>query len=864
MNVVASQEQQISVKGEIYNLKSLLHFIDYDQFHADGIAFNGDYDKNKNNLHIKAKALGFRSDQLSSDTIDFNAFIAKDELLVQTDLSVLKNQDSLFVRKAHIHANLGNDSIKVETRIFGKKETDIIALNNLIDFKDEKTLTFLESQFRLGNAYYRIQQDGKISFNDKTIAIDGLSVNQAQQSLALHGNISKNANDSLLVDLKDIDLDQFNEWLKDADTRFEGYLNSHLNIKNLYSNPMVTGNLDVEDFVLDGEKLGDLAIKSDYDDQSKHVNLLVNIIRESDTVAKVDGFVGVTGEEHDILLNIDLNKSSIRPLEKILKPDFTDISGYANSKVVMYNTLERPLLKGYVDVDKARLRIDYLNTYVNCTGRVTLSEKAIEFNDLPFTDDGIGVGKLMGEITHDYFRNNHTNLKLEVENFQVMNTKYKNGSTYYGRGIASGTAAFNGHVSSIAIDIKAKTRKGTVINIPYGEQSVSQGDQYVIFVNSDEVIVKDSTQERVLADTTGFDINIDLAVTPDAEVRMILDPVAGDQISGKGNSNLNIRYSRAGEFTMNGEYIFTEGDYKFTFQNFIDKRFKIQDGSSIKWNYDPLHAQLKVTAIYGTKTYVKNLLNSENLTGVKIDSSQFNRRFNVDTYLRMTGDLQKPDINFEIKVQGINENDISNPVTAQLRYINNNQDELNRQIFGIFVFGGFLSDNAFSSQGGVTTGINSASELISNQLSNFLSKYAGNVNVGINYRDLSSSTTTSSTRRELQVALNTTAFNNRMIIDGALDIGNDQIAATNRQAVGGDFQIEYKVTEDGQFRVKGFNKIDDRVFINKDSNYRQGMGISLRRDYDTPYDIVKDPVERVVNFWDDVLSWMSKNRKDAP
>ncbi len=850
--------QDLKLYGRIKQLGEIAHFAGEHNLEASDMVLTGEYNQDKSQLDFLITAQQVKRGNMRIDSLVLHGFSQPDTLKLTLESGRVLRNDSVFLSTLMASARLHHDTVYLSTYLLGKNKNDYFNIHALLDLDAEKTVVFQPSQFQLNSHRWTISQDGRITLYPEGTSIERLSLNQANQRILLNGMISEEKADSFVVDLTEIDLQQFNPLLESSGTSLEGFLNSHLVINSALKKPIISGSLGIEELVLDGEPLGDLGVNSFWNTRSEKVELTACMVRESDTIAVFKGFVGTAAQRQDLDIDITLTRSTIKPIEKILKPEFSDLSGYATSKLHLYNTLENPLLEGYVDLENARLRVDYLNSFFNASSRILFTNKDIDFNNMAIRDDKGGKATLSGKILHDYFRNTRLALNIEAENIQVLNTEMKPGTRYYGQGFVSGNARFNGHVSKIDLDINAKTEKGTLITLPFGEAVQSSNDNFIVFLS------KDTTKpvlEKEKVGLSGLAVKLDLKVTPDAMVNLVLDPIGGDAIKGRGLADLKMEYTRLGDFRMYGQYAFTQGDYLFTFQNLVNKNFKIQEGSRITWTGDPLHAAIDVKAIYNTRSYVNNLLSSESMAGVRIDSSQFSRRFSVDTYLKLTGDLLKPDIGTEIKIQGINDNDLSNPVAVQLRNINNNEQELNRQIFGLLIMGSFLSEQSLQTQG-VGVGLNTASELLSTQLSNWISKYAGNVNVGVNYREQSTASSNAA-RRELQVALNTTLFDNRVIIDGSLDVGNDQIRRNN-QAVGGDFQIEYKVTEDGRFRVKAFNKIDDRVFINKDSNYRQGVGVSLRRDYDSPEDILAGPAKIVKGYWQSILEWSGLRKKPNP
>jgi hypothetical protein len=217
----------------------------------------------------------------------------------------------------------------------------------------------------------------------------------------------------------------------------------------------------------------------------------------------------------------------------------------------------------------------------------------------------------------------------------------------------------------------------------------------------------------------------------------------------------------------------------------------------------------------------------------------------VETYLDLSGPIMQPGVKFRINLPTINNNNPNDVLVQQMTRINNNEQELNSQVLGLLVSGQFIpSENLNSANLGISTGataVNSVTEMLTTRLSNLLNNSLGNgVNLGINYRgDLgtgilnsgNSNTLADSNRRDLNVALNTSLFNNRLIIDGNLAMGNS--LQVNSRNMAGEINMEYLINPSGSIRARAFNRPDDRILFNQSQNlnYRQGIGISYNRNF---------------------------------
>jgi hypothetical protein len=150
----------------------------------------------------------------------------------------------------------------------------------------------------------------------------------------------------------------------------------------------------------------------------------------------------------------------------------------------------------------------------------------------------------------------------------------------------------------------------------------------------------------------------------------------------------------------------------------------------------------------------------------------------------------------------------------------NDQGLMNQQAISLLVLGSFSSTGT-----GGTNPVNPAA-IVSSTLSNMLSQISNDFNIGINYMpgDQVSS-------EQLEVALSTQLLDDRLIIDGNIDVMGANSSSQQTSSIVGDINVEYKLTPDGRFRVKAFNRSNDLTVFGDDSPYTQGVGVFYRKDF---------------------------------
>jgi hypothetical protein len=195
----------------------------------------------------------------------------------------------------------------------------------------------------------------------------------------------------------------------------------------------------------------------------------------------------------------------------------------------------------------------------------------------------------------------------------------------------------------------------------------------------------------------------------------------------------------------------------------------------------------------------------------------------VETVLHLQDKLFNPSVSFDIQLPGGDES-----TREMIERIITTEQEMNRQVFSLLILNRFVPpEDGFNTALGYGMG-STSSELLSNQLSNWLSQISSDFDIGINYRpgdEISS--------QEIEVALSTQLFDDRVVIDGNVGVAGNHPANTQRASnIIGDVNVEVKITPEGKFRIKAFNRSNTFDVLNTNAPYTQGVGVFYRREFD--------------------------------
>jgi hypothetical protein len=289
--------------------------------------------------------------------------------------------------------------------------------------------------------------------------------------------------------------------------------------------------------------------------------------------------------------------------------------------------------------------------------------------------------------------------------------------------------------------------------------------------------------------------------------------------------------SPSGEFLMRGQVEVADGDYLFTLRNVVNKRFQLEPGGRIVWYGDPFDAQLDVRATYRVRAPLYDIMFEKN--------EAFRRRVPIEVVMQLRDKLLNPEIQFDVRLPTVDES-----VRTQVNSVLSTEQEMNRQVFALIVLNRFVQPpfqggGASQPAGGMAAGT-TTSELLSNQVSNWLSRISSDFDLGVNYRPGDNIT-----QDELEVAVSTQLFDERLLVSTNVGVQYGAQAAQSSNALVGDFQVEYLLTNDGKLRLKAFSVSNDRNLNRADQALTtQGAGVAYRREADRFLDLFRKRGDR--------------------
>lgn len=680
-------------------------------------------------------------------------------------------------------------------------------------------------------------QPSHIALDSGYVSVDNFMVGKADQYLRIDGKFTDKETDSCMVDLKNVNVKYVLDILRFDDVEFGGIATGQVNLKNILKSPIMYTQLNVHNFSLNKALLGQADITGYWDNELGGVRLDAQI-KEKNTNSHITGYV--SPKEKGLDLNIEADSLNLAFITPFVKGIFSNIKARANGNFRLYGPFKFLDFEGDIRT-KFDAKIDVLNTYFQIKDdSIHVKSGELAFENLRIYDREGHSGVLNGYLRHNKLKNMTYRFDVDANNLLVYDSDDMGDMAMYGQVYAIGDILVHGGNNTMNIDVALTTGPNTNFTYVSGVTTEATSNQFITFVDKtpkriQDMVVADiyhysDAQKKEEEDGPPMDLYINMMVdaTPDANMKVIMDPVAGDHIAARGNGNLQVNYYNKGSFRMFGNYIIDQGVYKLSMQEVIRKDFVLQEGGTISFSGDPYYANLDLKAVY--------TVNSASLSDLSTDATLNQSTVKVNCIMNLMGSLANPTINFDLELPTVSEED-----KELVRSATSTEEQMNTQIIYLLTIGKFYTvDYANNTNRSSNATSSLAFNTLSGQLNNMLSQWTEdkNWNIGANF----STGQEGWSDVEAEAILSGRLLNNRLLINGNFGYRENVLANTNFI---GDFEAIWLLTKNGDFRLRGYNQTNDRYFT-KSTLTTQGIGFIYKKEFDK---------------WSELFRWFFKNRK---
>ena len=814
---------------------------------------NGAFDSRKDSLAVNISIPQLTYTGLEVDTLVLN--ITSDEDMMYYVLSISQlAQGNINLENFGVSGLIYDDRIETRVQITDDERKEQYAFGGIFTSQEEDYRFVVEPpELILNYASWQVNPESYISLGNQ-LFINDLDISRDGQQIFLN-TLVNNGDSTTQLKFDQFHLETISRMIESEESLFRGIMNGTAEFDSGPEGAAFNSELKIDDFSFKQDTLGLITLNAA--NNTEGILDLSLLIEGNGNDVEVAGTFDPTQEEAVVDMTADFNNLNLATIQGFVAGQFSTLEGSMEGELAVTGNVSQPAIDGSLNFTEATLALEMLGSKFNLDDEsILFSSRGIELNEFQLTDKNGNNATIDGMIMTQNFQDFEFDLNFSSEDFLVMNTTKESDQAYYGTAIIDTDAQITGDLNTPQIQTNISLQEGSEINyaLPDTEPVTVEQEGIVRFVDKDRnlnPILRDALaaeKDTTTMEIEGMDLTANIQIDDEVQVRIIIDEDAGDYLQVRGSSTLSLEIDPTGNINLTGRYQIQDGKYQLSFYQFVKREFLIEEGSSITWSGDPFNATLDITAINIVDTSPMEIMTNNASSMSRQEATQFSDIVPIAVRLNMEGELADPQISFALNVAEGEQGALASQVSNRLDQINEQENELNKQVFSLLVLQRFLPDNPFNAGGGglSSTARSSVSKLLTQQLNRLSQNLEGvDLTFDVQSYEMGDAGGSSQARTDLEIGLSKSFFNDRVNVKVGSNIALEGPQASEQETMTdyvGDVQVQYKLTPDGRLLLEFFRSNVYEEMIEAEL-VETGLGLIFRRDYDKLREIFKETKE---------------------
>ncbi|HEY5507484.1 MAG TPA: translocation/assembly module TamB domain-containing protein, partial [Paludibacter sp.] len=809
----------------------------------------GSFDSLKNNLKLTGTIpkIVYGTTNIDNLALDVNS----DSSTLNYKLSIDKisnaqiNLDNFwFDGKIANHKIMANVS-----SINDQKEKKLLLRSEISKDKANYKLSLDPKEFYLMNNRWDIAPDNYVEFGTNGFLIHHLFLNNAANQINI-ASVHDKFNDDVNIAIHHFKLDDISGIVEKDSSLLMGDVDGNVLLKRVNSSYGIIADAQITNLFVKNVPIGNLMLKADNPTTQRFdVDMKLS---GTDNNLTASGHYIPNGGDNSINIKANIQSLSMKTVEAFSMGQISETSGKVTGNFLVQGKTAAPEITGEMLFDSAFMKPAYLNNRLELNHEtIQLKNDGIYFNNFTLLDGNQRKAVIDGKVNMKQFSNYVFDLQVNARNFLLFNTTSKDNKDFFGRMIIDSKINVKGPQSLPVINGRVKMRKGSNFTfvVPEDKLTSDKGENVVEFEDStstNNILYPTDIKEVPKSGLAGFDLSSVIEVDKEATLKLLMDPTSSDSLVVKGEAALSFTMDRSGKMSLTGAYNLSDGSYMVSLENIIKKKFDIVSGSTIIWNGDPMDADISINANYAVRATPYDLV-ADQMSGMSdTDKGGYKQTYPFLVMLKLRGQILHPEISFEIQLRPEDKGILGGAVNQKLNMLNEDESALNKQVFALLVLGRFVRENPLQTETNTTSTLlrSTVGNFLSLQLNKLSSKVVPGVELNFDVQSYNDyQTGTAQGRTQVEIGLKKQLFNERLSVSvgGTVDVEGDKAKQNSASDIAGDVSVEYKLTADGQYRLKGFRKNLYEGAI-EGQLVETGAGVVYVRDFELWKELFMKPV----------------------
>lgn len=781
----------------------------------DTVTLHANFDAVSKKLYaaLEVPAAAYESSILDSLKISLNG--DAENLDFSTSIGGLAYKP-INIKKTLLTGNLKNKELLLEFVSFDEDEALVQLAAEMSLRKDTLQLHINPKELTFNKKNWSIPSENRMVFSKDYLFFEHMILSSDNQKMELSGAVPEIQEDHIGLLFENFQLQALLSFFNPDKELASGILQGRLILENPFGARGVIANLTIDELALLTNPVGKFSIDATSNTSSNYT--LNMALKDGGIDVDLSGKYTASAQGANLDMNLDLQKLETQFIQDFFLEEIAEAKGYLSGQLKFDGTLKDPVYQGQISFHETALKVVPLNvTFKIGAETIVFDDTKISLDQFAIQDTNGNSLTLNGNVGTKTWYNPSFDLSFKTENFSLLNATLEDNELYYGIVSADTDVQISGDLSLPRVRGKIGIRKGTELTyvVPEEQLDIQERDGVVIFVNREnpDDILTGNEQEETSNRIKGFDIDLGLKIAKDVVFNIVLDQRTDDRLQVQGDANFKLNIDPNGTIGLNGRYELNNGFYQTNLYNLVSRKFNIRPGSSITWLGDPFDAKLDLTAIYKIETSPAPLM-AQMTSGVDTGlASAYQDKVPFLVYLNVKGKITEPNLSFELDIPKDAQSDAGGVVYGRVQQLNDQESELNKQVFSLLAFSSFFPTTGSdgSSGGASTVARNNVNQVLSGGLNAFSEKVFGNSGFELDF-ELDSFTdyrgTASQDRTKLNINAKDQFFDDRLIVSvgSSVDVNGSNQPGQKDTPIIGNVSLEYLLTKNGRYRLKGYQK----------------------------------------------------------
>ena len=819
----------------------------------DTISISVDFNEREQQLTAGIDIPHLNYDDNIIDDLIFNLDSSNEHFIFDLGFENI-NAGPLAISQSIFVGNFHSQNLHLDFNSYFDNEKIVQINTRISSVNDTIRLHIKPANLIINRRNWEIPAGNEIAYSENHIAVSEFRISRELQLFEILTDNPEIEKEHLALHFENLRLSDLLNYLNPEDVLATGRLNGNLIAEDPFGSMGLIADLQIEELNVMEVPLGNLNLEAqEANDGIYDFNLT---LKGGDIDLDLTGDFQADEEAARLNLDLELNEIKMSALAGFSGGEITDSSGNITGSVKVSGTTSEPQYNGDINFNNAEFRVAMLNAkFLMQNENLTVNNEGLNLSNFSIRDENGNQFTVNGKVITESLINPAFDLQFDARNFRALNSTRDDNDLFYGTAVFDVDAKLTGNLNLPQLELRLNI--GSETNITYiltdSELEMEERDGVVIFVNRedpDDIITQ--TREDTFT-LTGFAINSVIAINENAVFNVIINERTGDnlQIGGEGNLNFNIFPN--GRTTLSGRYVMNKGHFEMNLYNLVRRKFEIAPGSSVTWAGDPLDANMDIRAIYRVQTAASSLMVSPAMGGGGDEMNRYRQQLPFLVYMNIEGELTSPILTFNLDMPEDSRGAIGGQVYNRVRSLNQQEEELNKQVFSLLVLNRFFPQAGSDGSGGGTMALarNNLNQALSDQLNMFSNQLMGSSGIELDFA-LDSYTDYQGDgpqdRTQLDITARKRLFNDRVIVSVGSEVdiqGQSQDPDENTPVIG-NVSVEYLITENGRLRLKGFrrnqyeNVIDGQLIVN-------GIALIYTREFNQYKELFTRQVEEEIN-----------------